>query len=259
MRSIPLARVCAALFVVAAGACSDATAPGATPVDLKAALSEMSITPYLPSATGIGSPVGFGAPSAASCAYDGSLQSFVCAPFTTAGLTFNSSYVLLSASGAPLAAFDPAATAAIRSTSTAAGTLDTGGSPVSPLQIDERQVMTLSGLLTGTHVLDGTLVAHITEKLATQNSDAILTMTVAGLVLPEHPGPNSYPRAGTITTSYVEPAFGNLPSSTFTIAMKFNGTSKVDVTMSGFGADQHCVVDLAAQTTRGNFGCSATP
>lgn len=253
MRRPSRARLVAVLALLAAGACSESsTAPARGPVDLPTALSEMSLTSYLPAGATAGGAIPLSSVNAAGCAYNGSVQSFVCAPVTTAGLTINSSYTLLSSTGAPLAAFDAATTAAIRSTMTVNGTMGTG---TSALQVDERQVMTLSGLLTGQHVLDGTQVAHLTGTVSTQRFDETITTTIAGLVPPDRPGAGAYPRAGTITMTIAGSTIATPSTSGITLVMKFNGTSKVDVTISGLGTTQHCVIDLAVASAAG-LGCA---
>lgn len=235
---IPLSTRVAVVALALASACSDSPVQPRGTTDLNAALSEMSLSSTLPVAGSTAGLPATGVP--ANCPWSSTEQGFVCAPVSAGSITVNFRYALLDAAGAPQAAFDPATTASIRSDRRIAGTMTSSGMTMT---LDGHDVMTLSGLLTGTHVLDGTQVLNITGTMNGTTHTSVINSTVTGLVLPERAGPGSYPRAGTITTRFSEP--GNAGGD-FTISMTFNGTSKVDVTQTYGGTTSHCVLDLAA-------------
>ena len=249
MRLSTRTRLMSTLAIFAVGACSDSAMAPVAPTSLDRALAEMSLSSLVAGGFSFGSPVLLRSVSPATCAYNGAVQSLVCAPIVMSGLTINTSYALLTATGAELAAFDAAATAAIRTTTTVAGTMGTGPSA---LTIDEREVMTLSGLLTGQHLLDGSQLSHITGSSSGQPIDETITTIIAALVPPDRAG--AYPHSGTVTSTLSGASFGTPTSGAYTITMKFNGTSKVDVTITGLGPARHCVIDLAATSAVGP-GC----
>lgn len=242
MRLSPHLRLAAAGLVLAA-ACSDSPTQPSAPEELSAALSEMSLGSLVPdlAATGFAPSAGI---SPANCAFAASSQSFVCAPVNAGGITVNTTFTLLSASGAAQSAFDRATTAAIRTSSAIAGTMGTGAQAIT---VDGQQTMTLSGLLTGTHVLDGTQVMHMSGAAfagGAASQTITTTTTISGLVLPDHAKGEKYPRAGSITSTMTGPLSTGL--SGFTMTMVFNGTSKVDLTVTMGGITDHCVLDLEA-------------
>lgn len=236
MRLVPRLALAAAAALLA-GACSDATAP-ARSTDLPTALAELSLGNVLPPSMSVGAQLPALSPSA-SCPYDAARQLFACAPVTVNGVTVTQGYTLLTASGTPQAAFDAASTAAIRSDMTAAGLRRDA---TDSLAIDARQSLTLSGLLTGRHVLDGTQNAHLKGTSAGVPLDETMVTTIAGLLPPANGA--RYPGGGTVTTTITD---ASTSSGSFTVIMTivFNGTSKVDVTISGGSFSTHCIVDLA--------------
>jgi hypothetical protein len=243
MRALVRSSTLALLVILAA--CSDsATAPGTQSADLNAVLSEMSLPAVsaatttladipLPAATGI---------VASSCAFAPSSQSFVCPTVTAAGLVINQSFALLSGSNAAQSAFDAATTAAVRTHTTVAGTVADPARSASTLAVDAVQDMTLSGLLTGTHVLDGVSTTHLAGS-GTFTSTTVVT--TSSLVLPASTtGSNSWPKSGSITIDETADAGFVLPATT-RITVVFNGTSVVDVTIGGGFLSHHCRLDLA--------------
>lgn len=236
-------------LALGAAACSESAVGPSQPVDLPTALSEMSISSIAPLEVSSGVSVPSLSVVPSRCSYDAALQSFACAPLTSNGFTITSAYTLLSASGAPQSAFDAATTAAIRTTTTLSGsTVLTGDT----LHLDAHQTMTLSGLLTGHHLLDGTQVAHMTGHLAGSSLDETMTTTIAGLIPPTPGSANPYPGGGSIIFTMVDASF---PAGTVTMTMVFNGTSKVDVTISAAGLPpQHCTIDLANAASGGSCG-----
>ena len=181
--------------------------------------------------------------AASTCAFASASQSFVCPTVTASGLTLSQSYVLLSAAGAPLSAFDASAVAAIRTTGSATGTIS---DPSGPMTLDMRQTMTLSGLLTGTHTLNGTGTTHLVRSGSTTAGTIDVTNTFTNVVLPANGSTNSYPISGTVASTVASTIAGTTGSSTVT--MTFNGTSKIPVTVSGLGATLRCTFDLASST-----------
>jgi hypothetical protein len=232
--------------MLVAAACSDSPVePKSDPIDLATAFDELS----LPALEAAGANLGVALPAAVrtrtACAYDGALQSFVCAPVTSAGLTINNSYTLLSASGVPQSAFNQATTDGVRTKSSVVGTL-TSGADV--LHIDDQRTTTLSGLLSGHHRIDGNGVSRLTGTVGAFPLDETITTSIVGL-LPPVRGGNGYPRGGTVTTTMADAGSTGFPGGTLTMAMTFNGTSKVAVTITAAGLTQHCTIDLASTSS----------
>lgn len=228
-----------------ASACSDSpTQPEALSADLTAALSEISVSTMVPASLGTRVPFAGAmplvSPQSTHCAFASSTQSFVCAPMSLNGVTIERGFTLLSASGAPQSAFERGSTAAIRSTSSVTGTM-TYGADV--LTIDQHETMTLSGLLTGDHVLDGTQVAHFTSTTAGRMMDETVNTTIAGLRPPA--AGSSYPRSGTVTTVVSSGSLGGVSIGSSTLVMTFNGTSTVTLTITTGGVTQHCTLNMA--------------
>jgi hypothetical protein len=242
-------RLSAISFVAAAVACGgDSTGPSYPPATLNQALAELSIP-----ALGAGGPsfvdVGTGAPSLdpTKCPYSAAVQSFVCAPLSESGLTINQSFTLLSGSGAKQSAFDPASTNAVRANLTVAGTLVEQGTS---LNVNGQQELTLSGLVSGPHVLNGTstltVAGTVNDGTATYPVNITVATSVANLVLPAHEGGSApvWPSSGTLTVD-VNGSIGPLAVSQARTVITFSGTSTVNVTMSGGGLSKSCKVDLA--------------
>jgi hypothetical protein len=235
-----------ALVIIAAStvACgSDSSvAPDHPPADLTAVLSEMA----LPSIVGSLVPGAPATPDASalspsSCSYDSTSQSFTCPVVTTSGITLTRSFTLLSLSGTPQSQFDPATTAAVRTNSTIAGTITADGSTVT---LDGQDELTLSGILTGVHVLNGTSVMNLqgTDAGSTTPFAMSISTTIADLVLPATSA-DRWPKSGRILVDLTDSMDG-----TTHMTMTFNGTSKVTVTMTSDGFTLSCTMDLASQS-----------
>lgn len=251
MRSTQLARLAALALVLSVSACSDTTAPEVPPIDLSAALSETSFSAYVPAALGVVTTPDFAtAPSA--CAYNGATQSFACPDMSANGVTVTRSFQLLNASGTPQPAFDPATISAIRTFTTLKGLVAIGTDAVT---FDHNETMTLSGLRTGTHVLDGTQLSRFTGTFDGIPLDETVATTIAGLQLPDRNSTSRYPKAGTITVTTTEPAMAGQPASVSTMVITFNGTSKVSITFTYNGITERCTMDLAAGPSAG-LSCS---
>jgi hypothetical protein len=236
-------------LAVVAGACgSDSSvAPTSQPITLDQALTELSIPALSAAAESFGG-VAAVAPALvpSRCAFEASSQSFVCMPLTANGLTITQSYTLFSASGAKQPAFDKATTASVRANTAVAGTVLEGGTS---LTIDGQQELTLSGLLTGTHTLDGTSTTHISGTVASGSTQLPLTSTITtkitGLVLPATSGDGQkWPSSGTIVIES-STALGPVTPAVTRLTLTFSGTSTVTVTIVGPGISQTCKVDLA--------------
>ncbi len=244
-------RVLSFAIIAVLGACSSesATAPDSRqPTDLATVLREMT----LPSLTGVpaaltGVTVPVPTPVApANCTYSASVQGFQCPTIVAGGLTITQSYTLFDAAGRPQAAFDANTTAAVRSKASLAGTVTDAGTRVT---IDQVQDMTLSGLLTSTHVLNGTNVMKMNGTVANGGSTLpvamTMTMTMSNLVMPTATtGAAAYPLSGVITSDMTVALDGGTSISVRT-EMTFNGTSKVSVVSTIGGLSQRCTVDLS--------------
>jgi hypothetical protein len=233
-----------ASFAIACG--GDSTGPtNYPPATLDQALSELSI-PAL-SAGGASFVDIQGAPSLdpARCPFSPSVQSYVCTPISESGLTVNQSFTLLNGSGGKQSAFDPATTEAVRASTTIAGTLAEQGTT---LTVDGEQQLTLSGLVSGPHVLNGTstisLAGTVEDETSTYPVNITATTTVANLVLPPNATAQAWPSSGTITVD-VNGSIGPVSVSQARTTIKFDGTSTVEVTMTGGGLTKSCKVDLA--------------
>jgi hypothetical protein len=242
MRPVPSALVLALTVVVAASACSDSpTEPSARSTDLASAFAEMSLSAFIPAGVTFGvTPLPTATRLPANCAYSAAGQGFTCPTIASSGVTFDYGYALLSASGVSQSAFDAASTAAVRVTTSVVGSTPLGSDVFT---IDSHQTMTLSGLLAAHHVLDGTETTHLSGTSGGYSFDERTTATVTSLVLAPAASSNPYPRSGTIALTLVDAgSAGFVAGQTMTVTLVFNGTSKVDVTLSPGG---HCTLDLA--------------
>ena len=236
------------------GACSSdsGTGPSARqPTDLATVLREMT----LPSISSVSSAlVGVAVPTPnpvtpANCPYSAAAQSFQCPTVVAGGLTITQSYTLLDAASRAQTAFDPATTAAVRMKTSMTGTISADGNNI---KVDQTQEMTLSGLLTSTHVMNGTSTMKMNGTVVASGSaspiSTTMTMTMSNLVMPTGAaGAASYPLSGTITNDMVITANAGISISART-EMTFNGTSKVSVVTTIGGMTQRCTVDLSSPT-----------
>lgn len=236
-------------FAAAVVGCgSDSTGPSSyPPATLDQALAELSIP-----ALGAGGPsfvdIGIGpALDPATCPYSATVQSFVCAPIAERGITVNQSFTLLSGSGAKQSAFDPTSTNAVRANTTVGGTLVEQGTS---LNVNGQQELTLSGLVSGPHVLNGTSSLTVSGTVVDDASVYPINITVsssiANLVLPANENGSSqiWPTSGTLTVD-INGASGPVSLSQVRTVITFSGSSTVNVTVSGGGLSQSCKVDLA--------------
>ena len=240
----------AIVIATVATACGgDSTGPtNYPPATLDQALAELSI-PALSAGGASFVEVGTGAPSLdpTSCPYSATVQSFVCTPISESGITINQSFTLLNASGGKQSAFDPASTDAVRANTTVAGTLVDLGTT---LNVNGQQQLTLSGLVSGPHVLNGTstitIAGTVADETGTYPVNVTIGTTIANLVLPENPTGSAavWPASGKITVD-LSGSIGPVSVTNARTTITFSGSSTVDVTVTGGGLSKSCKVNLA--------------
>jgi hypothetical protein len=244
-----LRRIVALTAIVSlASACSDSsTGPSdVQPADLSQLLAELqpsSIAPLAAQLSGVPATA-IVAPVPSSCSYDGVSKSFVCPNVSVSNITVSRSFTLLDAGGAPQTAFDRTTTAAVRMKTAFAGTVTSG---TTTMVIDQQQDITLSGLLTGVHTLNGTSLGHANGSVGTGASaipiNTSISTTITNLVLPRSSSGSPWPQSGTIAATVTEVGFGTPVTSTITIT--FNGTSTAQVAVTANGFTFTSTVDLA--------------
>ena len=245
MRSVSRLIFAASALVALAGCSSDSSvAPVSRPATLDGALGELTLSAIMPAGVTSTFPGAAASLTPNNCAFDAASRSFICATVNGSGYTINSSFDLLNSSGAAQSAFDQATTAAIRTKSTVTGSQVINGETFST---DVAQTLTLSGLLSGVHTLNGTQLLKLTSTPAGGTASTMtVSTTITELVLPAEPGPGRYPRSGTIAQTLSAPGRAGMPALNSSTLITFNGTSKVDVVISFGPVSQHCIVDLAA-------------
>ena len=243
---------------MAAGACSDnPTGPGSSTPDLSALLAEMSPSSISAATTFAMSNAGpmmvVHAPFDPSlCAYSTDTGFFVCPTRTTDGLTITSMYRLIDAAGNTQSQLTNQ-TSAIETKMTVKGTpssqspLSTGG----PMTLDESSDMTLSGIHSDTHILDGVSTTTMTGSFdvggTTVPINTTMAQTTTDLVLPKGSAGQRWPQSGTIAfdeTSNLLSVDPNAPETTH-LVMTFNGTSVVTVTITDAFGTSTCHFDMA--------------
>ena len=254
MRSIRHLRAAAFVAIATlAGACGDSsTGPsGVQPADLSQVLTELqpSSLAALNSQISAAPVAGLSAPIPSSCTYDATTKSFVCPNVSITGVVITRSFTLLDASGNPQSQFDRTSTAAVRMKTTFAGTITSGNSTMA---VDQQQDVTLSGLLTGAHTLNGTSLGHLIGSIGNGTTTtpvaSTISTTISDLVLPQSStGANRWPRSGTIAAT-ASTTVGALPTATVMTSITFNGTNKAAVTITTAGQTTHCTVDLSGES-----------
>lgn len=248
MRTIRHLRLAAfATFAALAAACSDSTGPSnIQPADLSQVLSELQPSSLAPVASqiSVAPTAGLTAPVPSSCSYDATSKSFVCPNVSVSGVNVTRSFTLFDASGNTQTAFDKTTTAAVEMKTSFAGTVTSSGSTI---VIDQQQDLTLSGLLTGVHTLNGTSLGHMTGTVATGTTTVpvatTISTTITNLVVPQAGA--KYPQSGTISATITNAPSG-LPSTTATVTITFNGTNKANVSVTVAGITSTTTVDLGA-------------
>jgi hypothetical protein len=249
MQSLRFARFAPVALAALLVACGDSTAPAPPAVD--------NLIQAADAAQGLGAAgvtLGGGiAPPAAShasgCAFNAASQSFVCPGRTNESVTFQRSFQLLDASGAPQSAYNPATTAAVRTITDLAGTRSVSNPSGSGLAVafEHHSDHTLSGLLTGTHTLNGSSSGETTVT-PTGGSSYVITaaQTIDDLVLPKR-GESQFPQSGTISTTVTTPGLLGIGTHTSTVLMAFDGTSVVALTITSGSVTASCTIDLAVR------------
>jgi len=239
-RRVLLGSVVASAIVLASCQSNDTTGPSSgNTLDLSALIAEMGIgSGNVSGSVGV---VGIGVPSTSpivpsSCQYSASTHGFTCATVTSNGLTFNATYFLLDAGGHFQSQPDASTTDAIRTVADVSGTikLDQAGNSGS-MTLASHQDQTLSGLLAGTHVLNGTTTTHSDITLtapsamhAVSDSKSVST----NITLPKAGASSHWPTSGTMTTDATTTTQFGAQSVTGTThsVLTFNGSSTATVT-----------------------------
>ena len=248
VRSRALPAVIAMAVLVSACGADSSTGPANQPATLDQALTAFS-NPAIAAASTAFFDAGAAAPALglSRCAYAAESQSFVCSTFSSKGVAIDQTFTLLTAGGAKQSAFDAATTDAVNAKTTMAGTLSENGTT---LQVDAQQNLTLSGLVSGPHTLNGTsttkLKGVIADIFGSSSLDATLTTTITNLVIPNKTevGAKPWPSSGTIVVQS-SVIVGGAAIPDIRISMDFSGTSTVNVSRTGPGGTQACKMDLA--------------
>ena len=243
-----------ALVVAAAVACEDSTGPKSSPLTLDQALAELS-NPALASTVPTFVDIGDFTPSlnAAACPYSADSQKFVCPPVTKRGITLRHSFTLLTAQGVKQSTFDPTTTDSVRANTDVDGTLAEQGTNV---RVYGGQEVTLTGLVSGPHVLDGfasiVVAGTVDDGTSTYPLNVRVNTLIDKLVLPGDAAGSApvWPTSGRITVDVTGVPGATSPAflRTRTVIQFLNGTSTVDVTVTpgdGLAGAVGCTVDLA--------------
>lgn len=240
----------AILLLAIASACgadsSVAPTPTTSHATLDQALTELALPLFGQAGASItGLYPGTASLGTARCPYTAASQSFVCSPATASGITINQSFTLLTAAGATQSAFDQATTESVRANTAVTGTVSGEGSVMT---IDAQQALTLSGLVSGPHMLNGTSTAHIYGTIFSDGAapvDIRITSAITNLVLPANGAATTqaWPLSGTIVVE-ASATVSDLVS-TSRLTMTFAGSSTVTVTIVEDGLSQTCRIDLA--------------
>jgi hypothetical protein len=243
-------RILALAAIAAAAAChADSSVGPFVPATPDAVLAEISL-PDIPQPGGVSFnfPVNLAeALPAASCTYAAATQHFDCPTPASPTITTTQWFMLFDAAGAPQSRWDAGTTDALRLYQAVHGHLV---SSHDSLNLDTRQDLTVGGLLSGRHTLNGTQVAHFDDFSTVTGSELLLTdvsQQLANVVLngsADHA--IAWPLSGTLTSDIAE-ARGPLPSMHIHSVITFNGTSKVQATVTIDGVSSPpCTLDLTS-------------
>jgi|SRR5689334_14151783 len=220
--------------------------------DVATLLGEISPS-ELTAATSIASPqaaavAALPAFALANCAYDAGSGFFVCPPLTSHGFTVSREYRLIDDAGNSQAA-PSIRTVAIETKTSMQGTLppDVTGLTIGSPSVTRSEDMTLSGIQTHQHTLNGaaqsTMVATLTSWQGTEpvQMTYIEADTTSNLVLPA--AGQRWPQSGTITSvQSTKTQFS--PAITTRIQVTFNGTSTVTIATTNGPVTVTCKLDL---------------
>lgn len=235
-------RIGAAALLALTGACSsDSTAPGAPAASLEQVFSEASLS-SLSAYTGTFTPVPAPLttlPAPGTCDPDGG-GGFLCPTVVISGVQLNRKFVMYDAQGVVQQQFVSGTTEKVRFESAGHGTVTSG---TNSYTVDQAQVLTLSGLTTSTHLLNGTSAWSVTERPVTGVQVTSVAVTFNNLELPKESG--GYPGGGSIDLTLTSTP---VSARMLQAHLAFNGTSKVAVTGNIGGLPlPPCTLDLAAQ------------
>ena len=249
MRLISILR--ATSFVAAcsfAAACGDSST-GPQNVDLNDVLADVSAGQSFAASgldiAGVPAPSQPAAMRHDACAFNSGSQTFVCPSTTINGITFSRSFQLLDAAGVAQTEYNRATTAAVRSVSDVSGRItSTTGSTTTTIDLVGHEDITLSGLLTGTHKLNGASTGNAAIAGGGLNHNVATSTTITNLELPRHDSDVRYPKSGTVATQAIvtAPGFSNTTTATLT----FDGSSKATLVITTLGITQTCKIDLSA-------------
>lgn len=248
MRSRLRSTLAIAALAVVAGACGSdsSTSPDSgVRADLRQAFGDLS-HPALSDALGSLSGLFVSPGPTSGCNYAAASQTFVCPTQSEAGLTLAFSYGLLDASGAAQSAFGATTTNAVHAIYVLSGTTTELGPP---LTLDGRQDLTVSGLLSAKHTLNGSSSFRLTGSIETGGRPipiAVTTKTtITNLVLPSGTiGASAWPASGTILIEDIADGAAG-PDR---VLVTFDGTSTIStVFTTSTGHETRCTMDLLRQ------------
>lgn len=188
------------------------------------------------------------------CTFTTADKSFRCPARSVGSLSYTLKYFLIGSAGDTLPQFDATHTAAVRAVVDVTGTVSvpTIGNGATAV-INHHSDMTLSGLLGGTHTLNGT--AHDHDVMNTMSTVPTVTTvdvlsTTTNLVLPADS--TRYPASGTIgsmVTTAIE--FGQLPSATTEVStlLTFDGTNFATLAITASAHTTSCRIDLSGKSS----------
>jgi hypothetical protein len=253
MTKIRLIPIAASAALAACSAAND-TSPTNKSLDISTVLAQASVgdpSSFAGVRTAWALPTSSSTPTLpTSCSYSSTDQRFDCAAVTLGGLTFKTSYYILDGTGTSLTTANAALATAVRVVSDVSGTLNVAAAGSSRITIDKHSDLTLSGLLSGPRVLNGTSTEHdaVTTSASTVNTTAAidLTSTTSNVVLPSSTTTN-WPQSGSIASDMnTTTTIGSLPpvGATMHAVLTFNGTSIVTIASTIAGQTLTCRIDL---------------
>jgi hypothetical protein len=251
----------AAMAAMALAGCSSSESTGPSSgntLDLSALISEMAYgTGSVAAASAVGGlPVAATPPVVpSSCQYSAATQGFNCATLNADGLTISATFYLLDAAGHFQSQADASTTDALRTVTDVNGTVKLDQSVgTGSMTLVNHQDVTLSGLLSGTHVLNGTATSHADLTLTAPSAMHTVVdgkSVTVNVTLPKSGATNHWPTSGTITTDATTATQLGSQSVTGTThsVLTFNGSSTVTVTTTisagSTSFSTTCKVDLA--------------
>lgn len=239
--------------IVIAGCLSDApTGAGAATLDLRAlglelqnALPIVAASELSDPTTPFHSPV----PIFSECPYTPAVQSFVCPilPSFFPGVNTQQTVTLYDGAGRTLSSADRSVTESFRLVTTTSGTLGDASAAL----MSRVEDLTLSGLLEGKYVLNGTTISR--EERAPTSADGFAfiisdTTRMSDVHLPVAVSSTTWPLSGTVTEQWSGVFDASHPSVTSHVSMMFDGTSFMTLTRASSTGTHTCRIDLAFLT-----------